>query len=83
MGLVPSKYYGVFGERDFEGFTVLTLKACGLILAISAVKGFKTYVDSVLYITWRQILGRSLHGLYFSGINYYSLNVLNSSIDNP
>lgn len=83
MGLVPSKYYGVFGERNFEAFVLLTLRACGLILAISLVKSVKGYVDRVLYITWRQLLGRGLHRLYFSGINYYSLNILNTSIDNP
>ncbi|XP_042860952.1 lysosomal cobalamin transporter ABCD4-like [Penaeus japonicus] len=83
MGLVASKYYAVFGDRNFDGFIMHTLKTCGLILAISSVISVKMYINSVLYITWRQLLGRALHRLYFSGINYYTLNVLDSNVDNP
>ncbi|XP_064113908.1 lysosomal cobalamin transporter ABCD4-like isoform X2 [Macrobrachium nipponense] len=83
MGLVPSKYYGVFGGRDFDGFVLLTLQSCGLIVAISGAKAVKDYINNVLYVTWRQLLGRGLHRLYFFGINYYTLNVLNTTIDNP
>lgn len=37
MGLVASKYYAVFGDRNFDGFIMHTLKTCALILAISSV----------------------------------------------
>lgn len=83
MGLVASKYYAVFGDRNFDGFIMHTLKTCALILAISSVISVKLYINSVLYITWRQLLDRALHRLYFSGINYYTLNVLDSNVDNP
>lgn len=83
MGLISSKYYKVFGERNEQGFSYLTLKAFGLILAISTVISAKKYIDSILYITWRQLLCRALHRLYFSGISYYTLNVLDKTVDNP
>ncbi|XP_045609331.1 LOW QUALITY PROTEIN: lysosomal cobalamin transporter ABCD4 [Procambarus clarkii] len=83
MGLVPSKYYTVFNDRDKQEFLYLTLKACGLIFSIASVISVKKYIESVLYITWRQILCRAVHRLYFSGINYYSLNILDKTVDNP
>lgn len=83
MGLVPSKYYKVFDDRDQHEFMYLTLRACGLILSIACVISVKKYVESVLYITWRQVLCRALHRLYFSGFNYYSLNILDRTVDNP
>ncbi|KAG7160841.1 ATP-binding cassette sub-family D member 4-like 1 [Homarus americanus] len=36
VGLIPSQYYKVFGDRDQQGFMYLTLKSCGLILVISS-----------------------------------------------
>ncbi|KAG0718766.1 ATP-binding cassette sub-family D member 4 [Chionoecetes opilio] len=83
IGLVPSGYYTVFNARDQTAFIYQTGKAFGLIVGISVVISVKRYVDSTLYITWRQLLSRALHRLYFSGINYYAVNVLPGRIDNP
>ncbi|XP_050706724.1 lysosomal cobalamin transporter ABCD4-like [Eriocheir sinensis] len=83
VGLIPSGYYKVFNARDKDGFLYHTLQALALFVAISVVISVKKYVDSILYITWRQLLCRALHRLYFSGINYYSINILPGSIDNP
>lgn len=83
VGLVPSGYYTVFNSRDQDAFLYHTLQSVGLFVAISVVISVKKYVDSILYITWRQLLCRALHRLYFSGINYYSINILPGSIDNP
>lgn len=83
VGLVPSGYYTVFESRDRIAFMYFTLRTLGLFVAISVVITVKKYVDSVLYITWRQVMCRALHRLYFSGINYYSINILRGTIDNP
>ncbi|KAK3867197.1 hypothetical protein Pcinc_027314 [Petrolisthes cinctipes] len=83
MGLVPSKYYSVFGARDRQAFITLTFKVLGIIVGIACVKSVKMYVDRCLYLSWRQLLCRALHRLYFAGINYYTLNVLESTVDNP
>ncbi|XP_076043148.1 lysosomal cobalamin transporter ABCD4-like isoform X2 [Oratosquilla oratoria] len=47
------------------------------------MKSIKPYISNVLYVAWRQLLNRAVHRLYFSGINYYSLNVLDCKLDNP
>ena len=37
IGLVPSKYFGVFDERDYNSFLTLTLRSCGFFVAASTV----------------------------------------------
>ncbi len=41
------------------------------------------YVCSVLYVTWREYITKFLHKLYLRDINYFQLNVLDNTIDNP
>ena len=83
VGLIPSGFYQVLGEKDFPGFVTQTLKSVGIILAVAVNKAIKTYISQVLNLTWRQLLSRAVHRLYFTGINYYQLNVLDKYVDNP
>ncbi|KAK3802731.1 hypothetical protein RRG08_001993 [Elysia crispata] len=83
VGLVPSKYSKIFLDKDKSQFFKHTLYAVGLILAEVFILSTKTYVGSVLYITWRGNLCRVLHDIYFKDILYYQLNVVDKSIDNP
>ena len=83
VGVIPSRYYKVLGDKDRDTFGTLTAECLGLMLVISFVKGARIYLSTVLYVSWRQLIDRALHRRYFSGINYYLLNVLDQRIDNP
>ncbi|KAL5008674.1 hypothetical protein ScPMuIL_014255 [Solemya velum] len=82
IGIVPSKYYKVLGEKDREGFDEETIMAVILIVSEAFIKSTTLYVSSVLYITWRGSICHHLHNKYFKGIMYYLVNVLHR-IDNP
>ncbi|KAK4036889.1 ABC protein, subfamily ABCD [Daphnia magna] len=83
VGLIPSGFYQVLGEKDLPGFINQTLRSVGIILAVAVNKAIKTYISQVLNLTWRQLLTRAVHRLYFTDINYYQLNVLDKFVDNP
>jgi ATP-binding cassette subfamily D (ALD) protein 4 len=83
VGLIPSGFYQVLGEKDFPGFISQTLKSVGIILAVAVNKAIKTCISQILNLTWRQLLTRAVHRLYFTGINCYQLNVLDKFVDNP
>ena len=83
VGLIPSGFYLVLGEKNWSGFAWQTLKSVGIILAVALVKSFKNYISLVLNLTWRQLLTRAIHRLYYTGNNYYELNVIDTVVDNP
>ncbi|XP_060068976.1 lysosomal cobalamin transporter ABCD4-like isoform X2 [Ylistrum balloti] len=82
IGYVPSKYYKVFGDKDYKGFVHETLQALMLIVSESLVKSTITFTESILYIQWRGVLTKKIHQKYFKDYLYYKINVL-SSTDNP
>ncbi|XP_013387973.1 ATP-binding cassette sub-family D member 4 [Lingula anatina] len=83
VGLVPSRFYKVFGDKDIYNFRVLIISALGLIVANAFVISTSTYVASVLYVTWRGLITRHIHSKYFKDILYYKINVLQNRVDNP
>ncbi|XP_009426399.3 lysosomal cobalamin transporter ABCD4 isoform X2 [Pan troglodytes] len=83
VGLIPSQYYGVLGNKDLEGFKTLTFLAVMLIVLNSTLKSFDQFTCNLLYVSWRKDLTEHLHRLYFRGRVYYTLNVLRDDIDNP
>ncbi|KAG0410430.1 hypothetical protein HPB47_012449 [Ixodes persulcatus] len=83
VGLISSKYYVVLGEKDLHGFWMQTLMAVGLIFAISKMRALRTFVANTAGVQWRRILTEDLQGLYFSAKNHYTLNVLETTLDNP
>jgi ATP-binding cassette, subfamily D (ALD), member 4 len=83
VGLIPSQFYQVLGEKNLPGFVEKTLKSVGIIIAIAVVKALKTYISQILNLSWRQLLTRAVHRLYYTGIHYYQLNVLDKFVDNP
>ncbi|XP_013010778.1 lysosomal cobalamin transporter ABCD4 isoform X3 [Cavia porcellus] len=83
VGLIPSQYYGVLGNKDLDGFKALTLLAVVLIVVNSILKSFDQFISSLLYVSWRKELTEHLHRLYFRARVYYTLNVLRDDIDNP
>ncbi|KAM6074939.1 lysosomal cobalamin transporter ABCD4 isoform 2-T2 [Chlamydotis macqueenii] len=83
VGLIPSQYYEVLGNKDFSGFKTLTAVALALIVVNSTLKTFDQFICNVMYVSWRKSLTEYLHGCYFKGQVYYSLHVLREDIDNP
>ncbi|ELV09887.1 ATP-binding cassette sub-family D member 4 [Tupaia chinensis] len=83
VGLIPSQYYGVLGDKDLDGFKTLTFLAVVLIVLNSTLKSFDQFTCNLLYVSWRKDLTEHLHCLYFRGRVYYTLNVLRDDVDNP
>uniref|UniRef100_T1JIZ5 ABC transporter domain-containing protein n=1 Tax=Strigamia maritima TaxID=126957 RepID=T1JIZ5_STRMM len=83
VGIISSGFYKVLNEKNLEAFWKQLFISFGFIFVIAIIKSTRVYVSSVLYLAWREILSTSIHRLYLSGINFYKLNVLHLSIDNP
>nr|XP_026256628.1 ATP-binding cassette sub-family D member 4 isoform X3 [Urocitellus parryii] len=83
VGLIPSQYFGVLGNKDLDGFKALTFLALVLIVLNSTLKSFDQFTCNLLYVSWRKDLTEHLHCLYFRARVYYTLNVLRDDIDNP
>ncbi|CAG0891579.1 unnamed protein product [Cyprideis torosa] len=83
VGLIPSRFYEVLGNKDRASFPAVTALSFALVIIQTFARSTKTYALGTLYVTWRQLVVRSIHTIYFKGINFYKLNVLCTSIDNP
>ncbi|XP_039088212.1 lysosomal cobalamin transporter ABCD4 isoform X2 [Hyaena hyaena] len=83
VGLLPSQYYGVLGNKDLDGFKTLTFLAVVLIVLNSMLKSFDQFTCNLLYVSWRKDLTEHLHRFYFQSRVYYTLNVLRDDVDNP
>lgn len=84
IGILPSGFYKVLGDKNFNAFWIQVLKSILMILAICSVMGCKTYVINVFYVASREILTDKLHILYFNNNRFYHLNTVKySSTDNP
>ncbi|XP_075281664.1 lysosomal cobalamin transporter ABCD4 isoform X2 [Opisthocomus hoazin] len=83
VGLIPSRYYEVLGNKDLSGFKTLTAVCLALIVVSSTLKSFDQFICNMLYVSWRKSLTEYLHSCYFQGQAYYSLHVLREDIDNP
>ncbi|XP_041904000.1 lysosomal cobalamin transporter ABCD4 isoform X6 [Corvus kubaryi] len=83
VGVIPSQYYEVLGNKDFSGFKTLTAIAVTLIIVNSTLKSFDQFICNMMYINWRKSLTEYLHSCYYQGQVYYSLHVLREDIDNP
>ncbi|XP_042333502.1 lysosomal cobalamin transporter ABCD4 isoform X2 [Sceloporus undulatus] len=83
VGLIPSQYFGVLGSKDFYGFQKITTLALMLIVLNSMLKSFDQFICNLMYLNWRKTLTEYLHGYYFQGQVYYTLNILHEEIDNP
>ncbi|XP_041070504.1 ATP-binding cassette sub-family D member 4 isoform X1 [Carcharodon carcharias] len=83
VGIVPSQYFKVLGEKDMVGFRKVTIIAICLIMANSLLKSFDQFISSLMYVRWRQSLTLDLHKSYFKRKIYYALNVLHDELDNP
>ncbi|KAL4238002.1 ATP-binding cassette sub- D member 4 [Mactra antiquata] len=82
IGMVPSKYYKTLGDKDSPAFWSHTGLAVALIVAEAFIKATTNYVSSVLYLVWRSSITLNLHKKYFIEVVYYTVNVLDKSVDN-
>ncbi|XP_060908117.1 ATP-binding cassette sub-family D member 4 [Labrus mixtus] len=83
VGVLPSYFYKVLGDKDYSGFRNLVGTAMVLILVNSTLKSLDQYICNQMYLNWRKTLTESLHTAYFQGRVYYTLNVLREDVDNP
>ncbi|XP_048393137.1 ATP-binding cassette sub-family D member 4 isoform X2 [Stegostoma tigrinum] len=83
VGIIPSHFFKVLGEKDVVGFRQVTIVAICLIVANSLLKSFDQFISSLMYVQWRQSLTMDLHKAYFRKKVYYTLNVLHAELDNP
>uniref|UniRef100_A0A452R875 ABC transmembrane type-1 domain-containing protein n=1 Tax=Ursus americanus TaxID=9643 RepID=A0A452R875_URSAM len=78
VGLIPSQYYGVLGNKRLDGALLL-----GKEMSMGGLKSFDQFTCNLLYVSWRKDLTEHLHRCYFRGRVYYTLNVLRDDVDNP
>ncbi|XP_015674864.1 ATP-binding cassette sub-family D member 4 [Protobothrops mucrosquamatus] len=83
VGLIPSQYFSVLGRKDLHEFNRVTAVALILIVLNSLLKSLDQFICNLMYVSWRKTLTEYLHGYYFQGQEYYTLNVLHEEIDNP
>ncbi|XP_064623835.1 lysosomal cobalamin transporter ABCD4-like [Lineus longissimus] len=83
VGVIPSKFYKVLGDKDATGFKHEIIMASILIISIAFVKSTHQYMASLLYVFWRKLITKYIHKLYFRDILYYKVNILTKGIDNP
>uniref|UniRef100_A0A8C5SIN3 ATP binding cassette subfamily D member 4 n=1 Tax=Laticauda laticaudata TaxID=8630 RepID=A0A8C5SIN3_LATLA len=59
-------------------------QTCSLSLCLSCqLKSLDQFICNLMYVSWRKSLTEYLHGYYFQGQEYYTVNVLHEEIDNP
>ncbi|XP_063146166.1 lysosomal cobalamin transporter ABCD4 isoform X2 [Candoia aspera] len=83
VGLIPSQYFSVLGNKDLYEFRKVTAVALILIVLNSVLKSLDQFICNLMYVSWRKTLTEYLHGYYFQGQKYYTLNILHEEIDNP
>jgi len=83
VGIISGQFFKVLGEKDLEGFKTVCIRNILILVAISVTKSARVLSTKVLVVGWRQTLCQLLHKLYMSGTNYYRLNVLDATVDNP
>lgn len=84
IGILPSGFYKVLGDKNLSAFWIQLLKSILLILAICSVICCKKYFINVFYVVSREILTDKLHALYFSNDRFYYVNTMRySTTDNP
>ncbi|GAB1609739.1 ATP-binding cassette sub-family D member 4-like isoform X2 [Argonauta hians] len=83
IGLIPSQYYKILGDKDSLAFRNTTIQAFIIIIVQAFLSSTVQYVVSVLHIQWRNNLTLTLHKEYFTDVLYFYINMFNTEIDNP
>ncbi|XP_072558882.1 lysosomal cobalamin transporter ABCD4-like [Paramormyrops kingsleyae] len=57
--------------------------AAPLLVQNCMLKNLDQHICSLMYVSWRRALTERLHGSYFQGRVYYTLNMLREDLHNP
>ncbi|CAM1322394.1 Uncharacterised protein g8078 [Pycnogonum litorale] len=82
-GLIPAGFVKVIVDGNKEGFLWQFVVALILVILRAFSTSTKLYARCLLAADWRKTLSRHLNRLYFTGKNYYDINVIERNIDNP
>lgn len=83
IGMIPSNFFKILGEKNETGFTPLLIRAFVLILLISLCNSTIKLTSGHLYVMWREKLTNLIQRKYFSSSTVlYSVNVAQHEIDN-
>ncbi|WKY10049.1 hypothetical protein Q1695_002419 [Nippostrongylus brasiliensis] len=82
VGILPSKFYVVLGNRDLPEFHMLIAKASVIVIAKSITLASIKYFTSLLAIKCREICSYALHRMYFKRRAFYKLNSSCDNLDN-
>eukprot|EP00127_Corallochytrium_limacisporum_P004895 Clim_evm39s191 gene=Clim_evmTU39s191 len=81
VGLIPSQFYKVLGERDTSAFTQLFLYSMMLILCVSLAEAFKIFFAGVIKVSWRGRLCTVLNqGFFARSVLYPALTFQDSPV---
>ncbi|XP_068082838.1 lysosomal cobalamin transporter ABCD4 [Anabrus simplex] len=82
VGLIPSKFYDILGNKKFEFFHKELMASILYALAIAVVKGIRWFVQQQLYISCRRLLCGHLHQIYFIRNNFYHMSESSGKFNN-
>ncbi|CAG8546815.1 9529_t:CDS:2 [Paraglomus brasilianum] len=83
VGTIPSRFYGVFVGKDWDGFKVVLMMALLFVIAAGVGKSLVQFINGLFALTTRRILTRYIQTRYVNGKTLYRLLVWQPEIDNP